>query len=193
MNQQVYTGYIHSTSEQVQSGSGKVQPQSEQAQFGRGQVQSRSGQVQSGSGQVQSGSEKAQSSSTSMAAQMLKNKNKRREEIKPVDKEKQKVELEKPLESNRRFNQINEEIIESYDKQNAKLKQREEDMWCESLRKVEAKYYPDLDQTKGRESYKDLDQSKDSDSDRESSSSDGFVYVQKPKTNNLNVKLAIKS
>ena len=171
MNQQVYTGYIHSTSEQVQP---------------------RSGQVQSGSGQVQSGSEKAQSSSTSMAAQMLKNKNKTREEIKPVDKERQKVELEKALESSRRFNQINEEIIESYDKQDAKLKQREEDM-CESLQKVEAKYYLALDQTKGRESYKDLDQPEDSDSDRESSLSDDFVYVQKPKTNNLNVKLAIKS
>ena len=54
---------------------------------------------------------------------------------------------------------------------------------CESLRKVETKYYPDLDQTKDRESSKDLDQSQDSDSDRESSSSDDFVYVQKPKTN----------
>ena len=53
----------------------------------------------------------------------------------------------------------------------------------ESLRKVEAKYYPDLDQTKDRESSKNLDQSKDSHSDRESSSSDDFVYVQKPKTN----------
>ena len=60
----------------------------------------------------------------------------------------------------------------------------------ESLRKVEAKYYPDLDQTKDRESSKDLDlrsnftdQSKDSDSDRESSSSEDFFYVQKPKTN----------
>ena len=43
----------------------------------------------------------------------------------------------------------------------------------ESLRKTEANYYPDLDQTK------------DSDlvSDRESSSSDDFIYVQKPKTN----------
>ena len=54
---------------------------------------------------------------------------------------------------------------------------------CESLRKVEAKYYPGLDQTKDRESSKGLDQSKDSDSDRESSSSDDFVYVQNPKTN----------
>ena len=53
----------------------------------------------------------------------------------------------------------------------------------ESLRKVEAKYYPDVDQTKDRESSEDLDQSKDSDSDRESSSSDDFVYVQKSKTN----------
>ena len=58
-----------------------------------------------------------------MAAQMLQNKKKPREEIKPVDKERQKVELEKPLKSIRMFNQINEEIKESYDKQDAKLKQ----------------------------------------------------------------------
>ena len=116
-----------------------------------------------------------------MAVQMLKNKNKPKEEMKPVDKERQKVELE---ESIRRFNQINEEIKESHDKHVTKLKQREEDM-RESLRNVEAKYYPDLDQTKDRESSKDLDQSKDSDSDRESSSSDNFIYVQKPKTNNF--------
>ena len=92
MNQQDYTGYIHCMSEQAQS-----------------------------HGQVHSGSEKAQSSSTSMAVQMLKNKNNRREEIKPVDEERHKVELEKSLESIRRFNQINEEIKESYDKQDAKL------------------------------------------------------------------------
>ena len=86
----------------ILTGIGQVQSQSEPAQFGRGQVQS-------GSRQVQSGSEKAQSYSTSMVAQMLKIKNKPREEIKPVDKERQKVELEKPLESIRRFNQTNEE------------------------------------------------------------------------------------
>ena len=63
---------MHSTSEQAQS--------HEQVQFG-------SELAQFGSGQVQSGSEKAQFSSTSMAVQMLKNKNKTREEIKPVDKE----------------------------------------------------------------------------------------------------------
>ena len=154
---------------------------SEQAQS-HGQVQSGSERAQFGRGQVQSGSEKAQSSSTSMAVQMLKNKNNPREEIKPVDKERQKVELEKSLESIRSFNQINEEIKESYDKQDAKLKQRGEDM-RESL--AEAKYFPDSDQTKDRESSKDLDQSKDSDSDRESSSSDDFVYVQKPKTNKI--------
>ena len=57
-----------------------------------------------------------------MAVQMLKNKNNPREEIKPVAKERQKVELEKSLESIRRFNQINEEIKESYDKQDGKLK-----------------------------------------------------------------------
>ena len=114
MNQQVYTGYIQSTSEQVQSGSGQVQSQSEQVQFGRGQVQSGSGNTES--------------RSISMAVQMLKNKDKPREEIKPVDKERQKVEAEESLESIRSFNQINEEIKESYDKQDAKLKQREEDM-----------------------------------------------------------------
>ena len=70
---------------------------------------------------------------------MLKNKNKPREEIKPVDKERQKIELEKSLELIRRFNLISEEIKESHDKQFTKLKQREEDM-RESLRKVEAKY-----------------------------------------------------
>ena len=63
-----------------------------------------------------------------MAAQMLKNKNKPREEIKPVDNERQKVELEKPLESIRWFNEINEELKDLYDKQDAKLKQREKDM-----------------------------------------------------------------
>ena len=123
MNQQDYTGYIHSTSERAQS-HGQVQSGSERAQFGSGQVQSH--------GQVQS-------SASSMAVQMLKNKNK------PVDlrssftdKERQKIELEKSLESIRRFNQINEEIKETYDKHDAKLKQREEDM-REPLRKAEAK------------------------------------------------------
>ena len=151
-------------------------------------VQSGNEQVQSGSeraqsyGQVQFGGGQAQSSSNSMAVQMLKSKNKPREEIKPVDKERQKVESKKSLESIRRFNQINEEIKESHDKQVAKIKQREQDM-RESMRKVEEKYYPDLDQTKDRESSKDLDQSKNSDSDGESSSSDDFVYVEKPKTN----------
>ena len=60
-------------------GNGQVQSQSEQAQFGSERAQSH-GHVQFGGGQ-------AQSSSTGMAAQMLKNKNKPREEIKPVDKE----------------------------------------------------------------------------------------------------------
>ena len=103
MNQQVYTGYIHSTSEQVRSGSGQVQS-------GSRKVQSQSEQAQFGRGQVQSGSGKTEFSSTSIAVQILKNKNKPKEEIKPVDKARQKVELEKPLESIRRFNQIKEEI-----------------------------------------------------------------------------------
>ena len=145
----------------------------ENVQSGNEQVQSGSERAQS-YGQVQFGGGQAQSSSNSMAVQMLKSKNKPREEIKPVDKEKQKVELKKSLESIRSFNQINEEIKESHDKQVAKIKQREEDM-RESLRKVEEKYYADLDQTKDRESSKDFDQSKKSDSDRESSSSDDFV------------------
>ena len=106
MNQQVYTGYIHSTSEQAQSQNEQVQSQSEQVQF--------HGHAQFGSGQVQS-------SACSTAVQMLKNKNRPREEIKPVDKEKQKEEIEKSLEAIRRFNQIKEEIKESYDKQFTKL------------------------------------------------------------------------
>ena len=124
-----------------------VQENNENILTGRGQVQSQSEQAHS-HGQ-------APSSSTSMAIQMLKNKNKPREEIKTVDKERQKVELEKSLESIRRFNQINEEIKESHDKQVTKLKQREEDM-RESLRMVEAKYYPDLDKNLGSDKDKDL-------------------------------------
>ena len=53
----------------------------------------------------------------------------------------------------------------------------------ESLRKAEAKYFPDLDQSKDLDQSNDLDQSKDSDLD--SDSSDDFVYVQKPKTNKI--------
>ena len=49
----------------------------------------------------------------------------------------------------------------------------------ESLRKVEAKYYPDLDPPSGYD--KDVDSDKDKDSDLDSF--DDFVYVQKPKTN----------
>ena len=161
-------------------------------------VQENNGNILTGRCQVQSQSEQAQShgqapsSSTSMAVQMLKNKNKPREEIKPVDKDKQKVELEKSLESIRRFNQINEEIKESHDKQVIKLKKREEDM-RESLREVEAKYYPDLDKGLGSDKDKDLgadkdkdvDSDKDMDSDLDSVSSDDFVYVQKPKTNKI--------
>ena len=53
----------------------------------------------------------------------------------------------------------------------------------ESLRKAEAKYFPDLDQSKDLDQSNDLEQSKDSDLD--SDSSDDFVYVQKPKTNKI--------
>ena len=147
-------------------------------------VQENNGNILTGRGQVQSQSEQAQShgqapsSSTSMAVQMFKNKNKPREEIKPVDKERQKVELEKSLESIKSFNQINEEIKETFDKHNAKLKQREEDK-RESLRKAEAKYYSDLDPRSGytnkdlgydkdKNKDKDVDSDKDKDSDLDS-------------------------
>ena len=60
----------------------------ENVQSGKEQVQSGSERAQS-HGQVQFGGGQAQSSSTSRAVQMLQNKNKRREEIKPVDKERQ--------------------------------------------------------------------------------------------------------
>ena len=151
-----------------------------------GQAQSGNEQVQSGSeraeshGQVQFGGGQVQSSSTSMAVQMIKNINKPRGEIKPLDKEEQKRGTEKSIESIRRFKRVNEEIKESYDKQDAKLKQREVDMH-ESLRKAEAKYFPDLDQSKNLDQSKKSDQSKDSDLDTDSS--DDFVYDQKSKTN----------
>ena len=69
----------------------------------------------------------------------------------------------------------------------------------ESLRKVEAKYYPDFDKDLGSDKAKDLgsdtdkdlgsgkdtdeDSYNDKDSNLDSDSSDGFVYIQKPKTN----------
>ena len=110
---------------------------------GRGQVQSQSEQAQS-HGQVQFGGGQTQSSDSSTAIQMLKNKNKPREEIKPEDKEEQKREAEKGLEAIRRFNQVNEEVKELHDKQVAKTKQRSEDMKNLMLQ-AEAKYHPDLD------------------------------------------------
>ena len=143
---------------------------------GRGQVQSQSEQAQS-HGQVQFGGGQTQSSDSSTAIQMLKNKNKPREEMKPEDKEEQKREAEKGLEAIRRFNQVNEEVKELHDKQVAKTKQRSEDMKNLML-EAEAKYHPDLDL---RSSF--TDQSKDSDRDSDRDSSDDFVYVQKPKTN----------
>ena len=175
MNQQDYTGYIHSTSEQVQSVSERAQSH---------------GQVQFGGGQTQS-------SDSSTAIQMLKNKNKPREKIKPedlrssfTDKERQKREAEKGLEAIRRFNQVNEEVKELHDKQVAKTKQRSEDMKNLML-EAEAKYHPDLDlRSSFTDQSKDLDlrnsfidQSEDSDRDSDRDSSDDFVYVQKPKTN----------
>ena len=66
-------------------------------------------------------------------------------ENKPIDKERQKKEVEKSLESIRRFNQINEEIKKkSHDEYVAKTKQREKNM-RESLLKAEAKYFKDED------------------------------------------------
>ena len=122
---------------------GNIHFASEQVQFGSGQAQSRSGKAQSRN-------EQTQSSSTSLAAQMLINQNKLREENKPIDKEKQKEEVEKALESIRRFNQINE-IKELYDKQVKNSKQREVDMY-ESMQKTEAKFFPDRESSKDRES-----------------------------------------
>ena len=110
---------------------------------GRGQVQSQSEQAQS-HGQVQFGGGQTQSSDSSTAIQMLKNKNKPREEIKPEDKEEQKREAEKGLEAIRRFNQVNEKVKELHDKQVAKTKQGSEDMKNLML-EAEAKYHPDLD------------------------------------------------
>ena len=65
-----------------------------------------------------------------MATQILLNKNKVKEEGKPIGKEKRKEEVEKALESIRRFNQLNEQIKESYDKQVEKSKN--EKMICVS-------------------------------------------------------------
>ena len=108
MNQQDYTGYIHSTSEQVQ--------------FGSGHAQSSSGQPQS--------------SASDEAIQMLLNKNKIEVEKKPIDKEEQKRGAEKGIESIRRFNQINEEIKKSYDEHAEKTKHREKNMRESMLRSI---------------------------------------------------------
>ena len=53
-------------------------------------------------------------------------------ENKPIDKEKQKKEVEKSLQSNRRFNQINEDIKKSYDEHVAKTKQNNGKRICVS-------------------------------------------------------------
>ena len=71
---------------------------------------------------------------------MLLNKGKVKAENKPIDKERQKEEVEKTLESIRRFNQMNEELKKTYDEQVAKTKQREEDIF-ESMQKTEAKCF----------------------------------------------------
>ena len=74
MNGQKRIGNNHSANEQLKSGSERVQ-------FGGGQAQSSSGQ----------------SSSSDMAIQMLLNKNKRKVENKPVDKENKRGKQEKIL------------------------------------------------------------------------------------------------
>ena len=53
-------------------------------------------------------------------------------EIKPIDKEKQKKELEKSLQSIRRFNQIIEDIKKSYDEHVSKTKQNNGKRICVS-------------------------------------------------------------
>ena len=132
-------------------------------------MQENNGNILTGRGQAQSHGED-QSGSSSMAVQMLKNKNKLRGEVKLVDKE------EDPLEPIRRVNQVSEDAKKSYDEYAAKIKQRGEDM-KNLMREAEAKSHPDLDSDKD----KDLDSDKDSGSvtDRESSSSDNFVYIYK--------------
>ena len=71
MNQQDYTGYIHSTSERAQSQNEQVQSTKWLHQSGSERAQSHE-HVQFGDGQTQS-------SASSTAIQMLKNKNKPRE------------------------------------------------------------------------------------------------------------------
>ena len=61
-----------------------------------------------------------QSSSSDKTIQMLLNENKTEVKNKPIDKEEQKREAEKGLETIRIFNQLNEEIRKSYDEQEAK-------------------------------------------------------------------------
>ena len=79
-------------------------------------------QVLIGRGQFQS------SNASDKALKLLSNKNMIEGINKPIDKD-----VEKSLESIRRFNQINEEIKKSYDENVAKTKQREKN--CESLLK----------------------------------------------------------
>ena len=116
---------------------------------------------------------------------MLKNKNKIRGEIKLVDKKEQD-----PLELIRRLNLINEDAKKSYDEYVAKTKQRGEDI-KNLMREAEAKYHPDLDQSKDinvdsdpRSGYtnKDLVSDKDKDSGTDTGSSVYFT-TSKPKTN----------
>ena len=172
MNAQETNGNVLTGNGQVQTHR-QVQSQS-QSQFGGGQAQSQSKAVS-----------KQTCSSTSKAVQMLKNKNKVRREIKLVDKKE-----EDPLESIRRFILTNEDAKKSYDEYVSKTKQRGEDM-KNLMREAEAKYHPDLDQSKDIDvdsdqlsgyTNKDLGSDKDKDSGSNTDSSFDFT-TSKPKTN----------
>ena len=103
-------------------GGGQAQSSSERAQSLRGQSSSR-GQISSRStiGEIES-------SYPYMAIQMFSNKSKKIVQNNPLVIEEQKKKVEDPLESNRRFNQMNEEIKNSYDEREAILRQREKKM-----------------------------------------------------------------
>ena len=114
---------------------------------------------------------------------MLLNKNTIEVENKPIDEEEQRREAEKGRESIRRFNQINEDIKESYDEYAAKTKHREKNM-REFLIKAEAKYIKDEDGGSSRDGESSREKYSESDSD----SSDEDVYSTKPKTNSSKIR-----
>ena len=131
---------------------------------------------------------------------MLKNKNQVRGEIKLVDKKE-----EDSLESIRSFNLINEDAKKSNDEYVAKAKQRGKDM-KNLMREAEAKYHPDLNQSKDIDvdsdpesgyTNKSLGSDKDKDSGSDTDSSIDFT-TSKPKTTKFkceecNEELALKN